>query len=198
MRGFTLIEVITTIAIFIVIMIAVSTFQYNVLSYNRIGTVALTNAQEVESLLKIMAKEIRSMESGSDGSYAISAAATTSLTFFADVDSDGNKEKVRYYIATTTIYRGSIKPTGSPATYIQSNETTKILVTGIRNSPSTPIFDYFDSMYAGTSTPMTYPLNLTSIRLVKVTLTIDTDPNKAPILRAYTTQIGLRNLKDNL
>lgn len=198
MRGFTLIEVITTIAIFVVIMIAVSAFQYNVLNYNRIGTVALTNAQEVESLLKTMAKEIRSMESGSDGSYAISAAATTSLTFFADVDSDGNKEKVRYYIATTTIYRGIIKPTGSPASYIQGNETTKTLVTGIRNSPSTPIFDYFDSMYAGTSTPMTYPLNLTSIRLVKVTLTIDTDPNKAPVLRTYTTQVGLRNLKDNL
>lgn len=198
MRGFTLIEVITTIAIFVVIMIAVSAFQYNVLNYNRIGTVALTNAQEVESLLKTMAKEIRSMELGSDGSYAISAAATTSLTFFADVDSDGNKEKVRYYIATTTIYRGVIKPTGSPATYAPSNETTKILVTGIRNSSSAPIFDYFDSMYAGTSTPMTYPLNLTSIRLVKVTLTIDTDPNKAPVLRTYTTQVGLRNLKDNL
>lgn len=197
-RGFTLVEVVTTISIFVVIMIAVSMFQYNVLNYNRSGTVALTNAQEVESLLKTIAKEIRSMELGSDGSYAISAAATTSLTFFADVDSDGSKEKVRYYIATTTIYRGIIKPTGSPVSYIPSNETKKILVTGIRNSTSTPVFEYFDGMYAGTSTPMTYPLNLTSIRLVKVTLTIDTDPNKAPVLRTYSTQAGLRNLKDNL
>lgn len=197
-QGFTLIEVLTTISIFVVIMIAVSAFQYNVLNYNRSGVVALTNAQEVESLIKTIAKELRSTEFGSDGSYAISAAATSSVTFFADVDSDGTKEKIRYYIDTTTIYRGVIKPTGSPLSYNPNNETKKILVTGIRNDSSSPIFEYYDSMYSGTSTPMTYPLNLTSIRLIKVTLTIDTDPNKAPILRTYSTQINLRNLKDNL
>ena len=197
-QGFTLIEVLTTVSIFIVIMIAVSAFQYNVLNYNRTGAVALTNAQEIQSLIKTIAKELRSTESGSDGSYAIFAAATSSITFFADVDSDGNKEKVGYYITDTTIYRGVIKPTGSPALYNQNNETKKILVTGIRNDSSVPIFEYYDSMYSGMSTPMTYPLNLTSIRLVKVSLTIDTDPNKAPILRTYSTQINLRNLKDNL
>ncbi len=203
MRGFTLIEVVTTIAIMGVIMVAVSLFQYNVLNHNRSAAVALTNTQEVQAILKTMTKEIRSMESGSDGAYPIVSAATSSLTFFADVDSDGNKEKVRYYIGTTTatantIYRGTIKPTGSPAVYNAVSEVRKILVTGVRNASTTPLFYYFDSMYAGTSTPMTYPINTTSIRLVRVTITIDTDPNKAPVLRTFMTQAGLRNLKDNL
>lgn len=196
-RAFSLVEVLTAIAITVVIMVAVSAFQYNVINYNRSASVALTNIQEVQAILKTMAKEIRSMESSSGGAYPIAAAATSSLTFFADVDSDGTKEQVRYYIATTTVYRGIVKPTGSPLTYTGA-ETRKTLVTGIRNSSSTPIFDYFDSMYSGTSTPMTYPLNLTSIRLVKITLTVDTDPNKAPIIRTFSTQAELRNLKDNL
>lgn len=181
-----------------VVMIAVATFQYNVLNSNRTGMVSLTNVQEVQSLLKIMIKEMRSMEPGDDGAYPIVAAASTSLTFFADVDSDGSRERVRYYIATTTVYRGVIEPSGSPVAYNSNSETNKLLITGVRTPTDAPMFQYFDSMYAGTSTPMTYPLNLTSIRLVKLTLTIDTDPNKSPSVRTYTTQTSLRNLKDNL
>lgn len=197
-RGFTLVEVITTVAIMTVVMIAVATFQYNVLNSNRTGMVSLTNVQEVQSLLKTIIKEIRSMEPGDDGAYPIVSAASTSLTFFADIDSDGSREKVRYYIATTTVYRGVIESSGSPITYNPNNEVKKLLITGVRTPVDAPMFQYFDSMYAGTSTPMTYPLNLTSIRLIKLTLTIDTDPNKSPSVRTYTTQTSLRNLKDNL
>ncbi len=203
MRGFTLIEVMTTIAILVVIMMAVGLFQYDVINYNRSGGVALTNTQEVQAMLKTMTRELRSMESGADGAYPISAAATSTVTFYADVNHDNLKEKIRYYLGTTTstlntVYRGVINPSGSPATYNSSTETRKILVTGVRVSSTTPLFQYFDGMYSGTTTPMTYPLNLTSIRLVKITMPIDTDPNRSPIIRTYTTQAELRNLKDNL
>ncbi|MEK7641824.1 MAG: prepilin-type N-terminal cleavage/methylation domain-containing protein [Patescibacteria group bacterium] len=196
-NGFTLVEVLASISILVVVMIAVSSFQYNVINYNRSSAVSLTNAQEAQSLLKVMSKEIRSMEPSSNGAYPIASAGTSSLTFFADIDSDGTKEQVRYYISTTTVFRGTIKPTGSPLAYMGA-EIRRTLATGIRNSSTTPIFEYFDGTYAGTSTPMTYPLTITSIRLVKMNLTIDTDPSKAPILRTFTTQAGLRNLKDNL
>lgn len=197
-KGFTLVEVVVTIAIFGAIMVAVSAFQYNVINYNRSSSVALSNTQESQAIMKIMAKELRATETGSDGSYPIVSAGTSTLTFFVDSDGDGLKEKLRYYLATTTLYRGMIKPTGSPATYLPANETIKTMITGIRNSSSTPIFEYFDGMYAGTTTPMTYPLSLTSIRLIRLTLTVDSDPNKSPIPIVFTTQAELRNLKDNL
>jgi hypothetical protein len=145
-----------------------------------------------------MAKEIRSAETGDDGAYPLAAAATSSLTFFADIDANGTREKIRYYIASTTVYRGVIKSSGSPATYNPNTESKKLLITGVQASSTLPMFQYFDSMYAGTSTPMTYPLNLTSIRLIKTSLIIDTDPTKSPTIRTYTTQASLRNLKDNL
>lgn len=195
--GFTLAEIITAVAILSLIMVAVSTFQYNVLSYNRSTQVSLTNAQEAQSLIKTISKELRAMQQSANGAYPIATAATSTITFFSDADRDGTEEQVRYYLASSTLYRGIIKPSGSPLAYTGS-ESTKILATGLRNSSSTPVFEYFDSTYAGTSSPMTYPLTLTSIRLVKVNLTIDTDPNKAPVLRTFTTQTVLRNLKDNL
>ncbi len=203
MRAFTLVEVITTVAIFSVIMIAVSAFEYNVLDYNRSGSTSLTNLEEIQSLLKTMTRELRSMEPGDDGAYPIIAAATSSVTFFANVDGDTSKEKVRYYIGTTTttrttVFRGVIDPSGVPATYNPSSERIKTLVTGVRNATNTPMFTYYDGMYAGTSSPMTYPLTLTSIRMVGVTMTVDTDPLRSPVTKTFTSQASLRNLKDNL
>ena len=196
-RAFTLVEIITVVALLGIIMIAVSTFQYNVLTYNRASEVSLTNAEEAQSLIKVMAKELRSMEASSNGAYPISVAATSTITFFADVDGDGTKEQIRYYIGTTTVRRGVIKPTGSPLAYT-GGESLRTLATGIRNASSSPLFEYFDNTYEGTSSPMTYPLTVTSIRLIRVSLTIDTDLSKIPVLKTFTTQVGLRNLKDNL
>jgi len=195
--GFTLAEVITSVAILTVIMGAVSLFQYNVLTYNRSSAVSLTNAQEAQAIIKVIAKELRATQPSANGAYPIASAGTSTITFFSDVDGDGAEEQVRYYLTGTTVYRGTIKPSGSPLVYTAA-ESTKILATGIRNASTSPLFEYFDSTYAGTSSPMTYPLTTTAIRLVKINLTIDTDMNKAPILRTYTTQVGLRNLKDNL
>jgi prepilin-type N-terminal cleavage/methylation domain-containing protein len=196
-RGFTLAEVITAVAILSLIMVAVSAFQYNVLSYNRIAEVSLTNAQEAQALIKTISKELRATQQSANGAYPIAVAATSTITFFSDTDKDGTEEQVRYYLASSTLYRGIIKPTGSPLSYTGS-ESRKILATGLRNSSTTPVFEYFGSTYAGTSSAMTYPLTITNIRLVKVNLTIDTDPSRAPVLRTFTTQTVLRNLKDNL
>jgi prepilin-type N-terminal cleavage/methylation domain-containing protein len=197
-NGFTLVEVMVTITIMTLIMVAVSAFQYNVINFNRSAGVSLNNTQEVQSLMKVMARELRSMVPGSNGAYPISVAATSTVSFFADPDGDGLKDQIRYYVATTTLFRGIIKPTGSPLTYVPGNETIKILATGIVNSSTTPMFEYFTSAYAGTSTALTYPLNIPIIRLIKVNLTIDTDKNKSPNVRTYSTQTTLRNLKDNL
>lgn len=201
-RAFTIVEVVVSISILVIIMAAVSSFQYDVLNYNRSSATTLTNIQEAQSIVKVMAKEIRSMSPSSNGAYPILSAGTSTVTFFADVDSDGTKEKIRYYIGTTTttrntIYRGFVKPSGSPISY-SGSESTKILATGIRNSSSTPIFEYYNSTYTGTSSAMTYPLAITTIRLVRINLTIDSDPNKSPVLKTFTTQVNLRNLKDNL
>ncbi len=195
--GFSLVEVLTAIAIATVVMVAVGAFQFNIINYNRSSAVKLTNTQEAQTILKTVVREMRSMNQSTTGTYPILAGATSSITFYSDIYSDGLKEQVRYYLSSTTLYRGEIRPTGSPLAY-NGTETFKVLATGVRNASSTPMFEYFASDYTGTTTAMTYPLNLTSIRLIRVNLTIDSDPNKSPVPRTFTSQAELRNLKDNL
>ncbi len=194
----TLVEVLVTTSILGVVMIAVAAFQYNVINYNRSTQIRLTNIQEATSILKVMARELRASAISANGSYAINAAATSSLVFYADTDNDGLPEQLRYYLSGNTLYRGLIKPTGSPSVYNPAQESLKTIATGIVNSPTTPLFEYYDGTYAGTSTAMTYPLVLTSIRLIKANITIDTDPNKSPVIKTFSTHAALRNLKDNL
>ncbi len=197
-RAFTLVEVLTTVAIMTSILAVVSLFQYNVLNYNRSSQVSLINTTEAQAIMKNAARDMRAMEPGENGEYPLSAAATSTITFYSDYNGDGVTERVRYFLASSTLYRGVIVPTGVPAVYSSASETRKILTTGLQNSSTTPMFQYYSSSYAGTSSALTYPLTVSNIRLIRVDLQVDTDPLRSPVIRTYSTQIQLRHLKDNL
>ena len=91
-----------------------------------------------------------------------------------------------------------VEPTGSPSAYNPSNEVITVLAYNIKNATSTSLFEYYDDTYTGTSSPLTQPVTTTQISLVKISLLMDIDPNRAPVPRLYTSQVSLRNLKDNL
>lgn len=196
--GFTLVEILTSISIMVIVLIAVSAFQYNVLNYNRSAAVALNNTYEAERIIKTIVKELRSMEPSDVGAYPLISAATSSVSFFSNADADDDTEQVRYFLTGTTLKKGVINPTGNPHTYNAANESVSILVTGLSNSSTTPIFEYFSKTYPTPNTAMTYPITIPSVRLIKVSLRIDTDPSKSPLPRTFSSQVQLRNLKDNL
>lgn len=197
-RGMTLVEILVALSIFVIIMLAVVTFEYNVLDYNRHSQTALTNVQDATNILKYMSKELRTMSPSANGSYPILSAATSSVTFYSDIDGNGTKEQIRYYIASTTVYRGVTISSGFPLTYNLVNESKSTIATGVRNATSSALFEYFDNSYDGNGQSLTYPLTLFTIRLVKINIMIDSDPRKSPLPIIYSTQVSLRNLKDNL
>ncbi len=197
-RAFTLVEIIVVLAIIGIVFAEVVNFQVNVVRYNKSAGESLQSAQDARSILRTMVKELRSVRPGNDGSYPVVVAATSSIVFYSDIDADGLQEKVRYYIATTTLKKGVIKPSGSPYSYNSAQESFSTLAISIKNASSTPMFEYFDTSYTGTSAPLTQPVNVSTVRLVKINLLIDADPNRSPVPRMYTSQGMLRNLKDNL
>lgn len=198
-RGVTLPELLVVVGITGIIVLALTSFQKDIFFNNKFATDSLTSAQDARSILRTMIAELRVTSPSSNGAYAIAQAATSSITFFSDTDGDGVKDQIRYYLTgTTTLKKGVVKPTGSPLVYNSANETFKTLAINLKNNSSSPLFEYYDSGYAGTSSPMTYPLDITRIRLVKINLLIDADPNRSPVPRTYTSQTSLRNLKDNL
>ena len=71
-------------------------------------------------------------------------------------------------------------------------------VSGLVSSSTLPIFQYYTADYSGTSSPMTYPISVSLIRLVKISVIIDRDTSHSPAPIIVTSQVSLRNIKDNL
>lgn len=157
----------------------------------------ITSAQDAESILKTMVKELRSARQGADGSYAILSTGTSSISFFSDAGGDGTVDEITYYLATSTLKRGVISPSGSPATYNPAQQKTSILINALPATTS-PIFEYYDESYTGTSSALAQPVSPNAVRLVKISVTIDADPRHSPLPITYTSEASLRNLKDNL
>jgi prepilin-type N-terminal cleavage/methylation domain-containing protein len=193
-NGFTAIELLVGIAIFVLVLSALATFSKSIWTSNSFIIADLEGANAGRAALKTMVAEVRTASSGSNGAYAINAATSTSLTFYSDIHNDGLKEKIRYFLNGTTLQRGEIKPTGSPLGYTGS-ETITNLISNVTNSS---IFDYYDKNYDGTTAPLPAPISISDVRLIKITITTDLNPIRAPSPITFTTQVMLRNLKDNL
>lgn len=194
-QGFTLTEMLITVFIITLIGIAVISFQIDLFSLNRISSDNLNSQTDARKALKTMVTELRSMSPSNNGSYAISLAGTSSITFYVDIDNDSNKEQIRYFQDGVNLKKGIIKPVNN--VYNSTNETITILVSDLANGTSS-IFYYYDKNYNGETAPLTYPLNIPSIRLVKINILIDKDITRLPTSINVTTQVSLRNLKDNL
>lgn len=194
----TLLETLVAVSVFLLIMGGVAMFQKSVFYYTKIVSNSLETVQDAQVILKVIERDIRTMSPGSDGAYPIVFVSTSSLTFYSDTDGDGLKEKIRYFLDGTILRKSKIKPVINPVIYRPTDEVISQIVKNIRNSSSTPVFQYYDGSYVNTSNPLIYPIDVTDVRLIKISLTADIDPNEAPIQRTYTSSVTLRNLKDNL
>lgn len=194
-NGFTLIETLLVVAIFVLIVGVLTLFSRNVWIYNTFISAGLVNADTGRQVLKTMTSEIRTASVANTGAYVISAAETSSFSFYSDIDSDGLKEKIRYFLIGVSLQKGTIKPTGNPLTYNPANEKISTLASNITN---TSIFSYYDKFYDGTTAPLSFPVGVSDVRLIKITIVLDQDPNRPPAPMTLSTQVSIRNLKDNL
>lgn len=197
-KGVTVAELIISVAILSLLTVVVTTFQKDVFSLNTNLQSSLNAQLEARHLIKTMVSELRKASTSGTGSYPIELASSTGITFYTDVGNNGTIDRVRYYLHNKTIRKGVTLPTGNPTVYNSGNETISTLLNYVVASSTLPIFQYYTSNYAGTSTPLTIPPNISTIRLIKMTVIIDTDPNRSPVPIVVTSQVSLRNLKDNL
>jgi hypothetical protein len=135
---------------------------------------------------------LREASYGSDGSFPIQNAATSSVTFFADIDDDSTIEKVTYSLSNGTFYQAVVNPAGNPPSYTGQPVATSTVATSVVNGTSTPIFLYYDT----SGTLMSYPITLANIASVSTTLVIDVDTTRAPVAYTLTNGATLRNVKE--
>lgn len=197
LTGFTVIEVTVVIFIFSLVGLAYLAFQSDVFNLSRVLRDVSNAQQDARQALKIWAQEIRSASPSSLGAYPLAEAESDTLTFYSDTDKDGLKEKIRYFLDGDKLKKGTIVPSGDPLTYNPANEQVKVLVSDVANE-GTALFEYYDTDYDGTSAPLPEPVNILSVRLIKTNLLIDRDPSRPPPALTVSTQVTIRNLKDNL
>jgi len=194
--GFTVLELVIVIGLWAMVGLIVFYVVWNLSDTGQYIQNNLANQNDLEQVFANMTIEIRSMAPSALGAYPITTAGTSSLIFFSDVNNDGVSDQVRYFMGTSTINRGIIVATGTPASYPTSSE---ILTTVISNliATTTPLFQYFDAQYTGTQNPMTQPVTIANIRTVLVTVLIDVNPGTAPLPTFFSRMITMRNLRSN-
>lgn len=195
--GFSVIEALVAIFVVTLVATAVGTFQKDVFALNRIFSSSLIAQDEARRALKTMSATVRSASPSSTGAYALAHVATSSLTFYSNVDGDPLKERIRYFLDGTVLKRGVTKPSGNPLTYNPADETIGELVHDVVNG-TTPVFSYYDTTYDGTTPALAEPIDIAVVRLAKITIVIDREPSAPPGPVTLTTQVSMRNLKDNL
>ncbi|MFH1509809.1 MAG: type II secretion system protein [Candidatus Nealsonbacteria bacterium] len=100
MRGFTLIETIITIAIFVLVIGVISgtiIMLYRIQGYTWQQSISIDEARRG---IEVMVKEIREARYGDNGAYPIEKADNKELIFYSDIDKDGSTERVRYFLGS--------------------------------------------------------------------------------------------------
>lgn len=192
--GFTVIELLIGIFIFLLVSELIYLFQKNVYSLNGILSDSISGQEQARKALKIMSAEIRSASPSSLGSYQISQAGNFSLTFYCDIDNDDLKERIRYFLDGTTLKKGIIEPSGSPIDYSSTEQITNF-IRDVENGGAA-IFSYYDKNYDGTTLPLAVPLaDISAVRLIKIDVAIDKDVSELPGPMTITTQVSIRSLR---
>jgi prepilin-type N-terminal cleavage/methylation domain-containing protein len=194
-NGFTLLEVVVAMGIAAIVMTVLGTTINQLGKVNTFVSEELANRQGLEQVFEMMITEMRSMGPSSIGDYPVKSASSTEIIFYSDVDGDGVYERLRYYFTSSTLSRGLLKPTGNPLVYATSSETSRIMVTGLIAASSS--FTYYDSNYSGTQLPLTYPIDVSVVRLVGVSVYADVQSSLAPQPTIFTDTIAIRNLRTN-
>ena len=193
MRGFTLVETVVTVAL--VAMVS-GTLLMVIRDFYRQNAYVFEAATAVDSARRGISTALHNLREASyadDGNYPIASAATSSVTFYSDVDADGGIERVRIYLLSGTLYRVVTNAGGNPPSYTGQTAATTTIATYVRNSSTTPMFRYYDSN--GVQLATTSP-DILEIASVSTTLLVDLNPQRAPNVLTLTGTATLRNLKD--
>ena len=190
-RGFTLIETLVWIAIFV---FAMGALIVSLLSFYDANTYTLAQAQAISDArrgIEGTVKIIREASIASDGAFPVVSIGEHSFTLYSDIDDDPQIERVRFFIEGTDIVRGVLKPSGSPLAYI-GVETESVLSGNIRNlDQGVTTFRYYDE--AGGEI-IDYD-NAAGARFVEINLVVNVSPERLPNELTIRSSATLRNIK---
>jgi type II secretory pathway pseudopilin PulG len=190
-RGMTLIETVVWVAVTLSAMLTIVTsvqYFYRTNNYAVEQAAAVSSAQRgIESMVKTM----REASYSSNGAYPVIAISTSSVAFYADVDTDPFIERLRFFLEGDSLKRGLIDPTGDPPVYTNP-ETISSISDSVRNiDQGVTTFRYYDV----NGSLMTNLSDISALRFIEVTVVVNINPFRLPNQFTLRSTAALRNLR---
>jgi prepilin-type N-terminal cleavage/methylation domain-containing protein len=198
-HGFTLIEVVVSLAIFSILLFVVSSLLITVFQNPNQEIISMNNIEHAESVTSNFVDELRGAVTGNDGSYPLGLVDDNQIIFYSNHGASGiSVKRFRYYLLENILYKGIVIPTGSPLSYDVSSEVVKPVMT-VASNGSAPLFYYYDGDYNGMGNALSQPVNINQVRFVTMNLMVKNQMTTQDV-SAFPVSAGaaIRNLKDNL
>ncbi|MBI4427342.1 MAG: type II secretion system protein [Candidatus Magasanikbacteria bacterium] len=195
--GFTIVELSVALGISAMIAVTVVWLIIDGLRYSNIIFDQLQTQNDGRRVLQQVVDVVRKTEESSIGGYPLVSAGEYELIVYANVDSDSLRERVRFWLDGTTLKKGVIKPSGSPLSYSGAEQTVEIAHDVVNFSENKPLFLYYDENYTGTEEALVQPVEEVGVRMVRVRLELEEDPDKSPVPLEVESAAMIRNLKAN-
>jgi prepilin-type N-terminal cleavage/methylation domain-containing protein len=200
-KGFTLIEVITTVAMALILYGILVTFLTTGIKTYKI------NEHTVE-LQDNISRAIREFEYSTRAASELVSLNSSNLVFYRYYDlEDEAPTKVHYYISQDNEFIVSkIKPVvvESDISWPEEMAETTLLIDGVQNSES--VFAYYDQNNTQITTiidnteggDITNQALLLEVRMINLSITLNDDSNQRSRVVEGSTRVNLRNLKTNI
>ncbi|MFH0969059.1 MAG: prepilin-type N-terminal cleavage/methylation domain-containing protein [Patescibacteria group bacterium] len=198
-RGLTLVEMLVAIAIFVIGMEGFTLLFTRTWKANSYTLEMGQSSMAVSQGLSKTVNYIRGARQADNGSYPIKSASDNDFVIYSDYNKDGITERLHFYKNNQNILMGVTNPTGAiPKTYPSGDQQIITIASYIVNDANTPIFYYYNKDYPGDAenNPMSAPIDISKIRLMKIYLKININPNRTPDNIEMQSFVEIRNLND--
>ncbi len=197
--GMTLIEMIMAITIVFIGMAGFTLLFSHTWQFNKYTIEMGQTSMNVSQGLNKIIDYVRRAKQGDNGAYPIVSADDNDLVIYCDYNKNNITERLHFYKNGQDILMGITEPTNTlPKTYPVGDQQIITVVSHIVNDDSDAVFSYYNQDYPAdtVNNPLTIPAVPSNIRLIKIYLEINIDPNHAPDNIKMQSFVELRNLND--
>jgi len=186
-QAFTIIEILIAMTITVILTLIINDFLITGFRSSSFNYDLQDAVDQARKAMDVMTIEMRGINYSEKGDYPIAQIATNTFVFYNDIDKDGKRERIKYYLSDTSLKKDVVRPDAS--NNYSTATSTSIVASYINNYPNS-IFTYYDSSESTTSI-------IGNIRMVNIFLEVDVNPAKSPQKYDIQSDVLFRNLKDN-
>lgn len=200
LRGLTLVEMLVALFIMSAGMVGFTLLLSSTWKSNKFIIETGISAIKVNRASAELINNLRKVRQADNGDYPVESGDDFDIQVYLDIDNDGVTERVHYWLdqASDQLMRGIREPSATnPPTYAAGDGTTSVIANYIVNDAAQPLFYYYNENYPGdvVNNPISTPIAVQDVRLVRILLRVNIDPIKAPNNINVESFVDLRNLE---